>query len=268
MALAHQGLPVPSEDELVTQANMQSEGMDFTELQRLAPQRAAFLALIQKSRPAKPDGPSLLEDLEDFHRESLEGRYYEPFDINSKNFTNIPEGTDEWYDRIADLLKQATQLSSQGDHDWAVKRFYLRFDLIEKMEYGEEIVFADEMGSWMIPIDDKNWIPAYMTSLAATAKPGEFAAKALPVIRRDSGHSFSGAAYSSARRAASKEQKTPGYGQRCPPRRRPSQDDFPDSGPDGRSSPEMSPCSSKATKRFPPAGVSIRRRSAPSSVTR
>jgi ABC-type bacteriocin/lantibiotic exporter with double-glycine peptidase domain len=36
MALADQGLPVPSEDELITQVNMQSEGMDFTELQRLA----------------------------------------------------------------------------------------------------------------------------------------------------------------------------------------------------------------------------------------
>jgi hypothetical protein len=36
MALADQGLPVPTEDELLTEANMQSEGMDFTELQRLA----------------------------------------------------------------------------------------------------------------------------------------------------------------------------------------------------------------------------------------
>ncbi len=91
-------------------------------------QRAVFLDLIQKSRPAKLDGPSLLEDVEDFHRK------------------------------------------------------------------------------WMIPIDDKYWIPAYMKSLAATAKPGEFAAKALPVIRRDSGHSFCGAAYTSARKAANKQQ--------------------------------------------------------------
>jgi hypothetical protein len=169
-------------------------------------QRAVFLDLIQKSRPAKLGGRSLLDDVEEFHRESLEGRYYEPFDINSKNFSNIPEGTDEWCDRVADSLKQAMQLTSQGDHDWAVKCFVLLFDLIEKMESGEEIVFADEMGSWMIPIDEKDWIPAYMTSLAATANPGEFAAKALPVIRRDSGHSFCGKAYTSARKAAKKEQ--------------------------------------------------------------
>ena len=114
-------------------------------------QRAVFLELIQKSRPAKLDGRSLLEDVEEFHRDSLAGRYYEPFDINSKNFTHIPEGTDEWCDRIADLLKQTMQLTSQGDHAWAVKCFDLLFNLLEKMEYGEEIVFADEMGSWMIP---------------------------------------------------------------------------------------------------------------------
>lgn len=36
MALAHQDLAVPSEDDLLTLANMQSEGTNFTELRRLA----------------------------------------------------------------------------------------------------------------------------------------------------------------------------------------------------------------------------------------
>ena len=76
---------------------------------------------------------------------------------------------------------------------------------LQKMEYGEETVFADKMGSWMIPIYKKNWILAYMTSLAATVEPGEFAAKAVPVVRHDSGHSFCGAAYTSARKAANKD---------------------------------------------------------------
>jgi hypothetical protein len=78
-------------------------------------QRAVFLELMQKSRPAKLDGRSLFEDVEEFHSDSLGGRYYEPFDVNSKNFSHIPEGTDEWCDRVADLLKQTMQLTSQGD---------------------------------------------------------------------------------------------------------------------------------------------------------
>jgi hypothetical protein len=105
-------------------------------------------------------------------------------------------------------LKQATQHTSQSDHDWVVKCFNVLFDLIEKMGYGKEIVFAGEMRSWMIPIDEKNWIPAYLTSLAATVEPGGFAAKAITVIKRDSGHSFGGTAYSSARNGANKEQLT------------------------------------------------------------
>ena len=169
-------------------------------------QRTVFLELIQKSRPTKLDGRTLLEDVADFHAESLEGRYYKPFDINSKNFSHIPEETDEWCDRIAGLLKQTMQLTSQGDHDWAVKCFDVLFVLLGKMEEGEEIVFADEMGSWMIPIDDKEWILAYMKSLGATAEPADFAAKALPVIKRDSGQSFSGGAYTAGRKAADKEQ--------------------------------------------------------------
>jgi hypothetical protein len=169
--------------------------------------RAVFTDLVRESRPVKLDGASLLKEVETFHRESLAGKYYAPFMINSKNFTHIPDETDEWCDRIADLLKQASQLTGQGDHLRAVKCFALLFEVIGKMEYGDEIVFADEMGSWMIPIEEKEWIAAYLMSLAATCDPDEFATKALPLIRRDSGQSFHAEAYKSALMAANKDQK-------------------------------------------------------------
>jgi hypothetical protein len=168
--------------------------------------RAVFFDLVRASRPARVDGPSLLKEVQAFHRDSLAGKYYAPFMINSKNYTHIPEETDEWCDRIADLLKQTSKLAGQGDHAWAVKCFDLLFEVLGKMEYGEEIVFADEMGSWMIPIDDKEWIAAYLTSLAATCDPDDFAAKALPLLRRDSGQSFHAGAYKSALKVANKEQ--------------------------------------------------------------
>jgi hypothetical protein len=168
--------------------------------------RAVFLELIQKSRPAKLDGRALLEDVRDFYDDSLAGHYYRPFATNSQNFTHVPDKTDEWCDRIADLLTQAAQLSNQGDHDWAVQCFDLLFDVLGKMEYGEEIVFADEMGSWMIPIRETDWVGPYLTSLAATTRPEEFADKAVPVLRRDSGISFTGEAYKIARAVASQEQ--------------------------------------------------------------
>jgi hypothetical protein len=169
--------------------------------------RAVFFDLVRESRPARVDGAALLGEVQVFHRDSLAGTYYAPFMINSKNFTHIPDETREWCDRIADLLKQTSKLAGQGDHAQAVKCFELLFEVLQKMEYGEEIVFADEMGSWMIPIDDKEWIAAYLTSLAATCDPDGFAAKALPLVRRDSGQSFRAGAYKSALKVANQEQQ-------------------------------------------------------------
>ena len=53
----------------------------------------------------------------------------------------------------------------------------------------------------------KEYIAAYMTSLAATATPEEFTAAALPLIRRDSWRSFTTQAYGSAIRVATEAQR-------------------------------------------------------------
>ena len=46
--------------------------------------------------------------------------------------------------------------------------FGILYELIDAMERGDEIVFAEEVGGWMIPGDEKEYVAAYMTSLAAT----------------------------------------------------------------------------------------------------
>jgi hypothetical protein len=76
------------------------------------------------------------------------------------------------------------------------------------MEDGdEEIVFADELGSWMIPGDEKIFVKAYLKSLSLTSSAEEFAKATLPLIRRDSYSSFANKIYATARRFANKEQK-------------------------------------------------------------
>jgi hypothetical protein len=72
----------------------------------------------------------------------------------------------------------------------------------------DEIVFADELGMWMLPIDKKPCISAYFKSAAAILNPDEYANAVLPVIREDSYSSFCNKAYEKAKRAANKEQKT------------------------------------------------------------
>jgi IS1 family transposase len=50
----------------------------------------------------------------------------------------------------------------------------LLYERIGVIETGDEIVFADELGSWMIPVDERKVIGAYLKSLAATASPERY----------------------------------------------------------------------------------------------
>ena len=102
--------------------------------------------------------------------------YYQSFKINSKNFNHIPAKTEEWFDRLGDLLTETSKLTRQGDHPTAVACFDRLYALIETMEEGDSIVFADEIGSWMIPVEEEEWVTDYLTSLAATPTPDVFAA--------------------------------------------------------------------------------------------
>ena len=171
-------------------------------------QRQDVFGKYARSLPPVPvDGEALLGEIERFHRRSLAGVYYAPFDINSKNWRHVPEETKEWFERLGDLLQASCQLTAQGDHLHAMACFGALYEVIEAMESGDEIVFGDEIGSWMIPGDERQYIAAYMTSLAATATPEEFTAVALPLIRRDNRHSFATQAYASAIGAATEAQK-------------------------------------------------------------
>ncbi len=128
--------------------------------------------------------------------------------MNSKNNRHIPEETAQWFALLGALLKDSTQLTTQEEHAFAVACFDLLYQLIDHMERGKEIVFAEEVGSWMIPGDEKEYRAAYLASLAAVASPASFTATVLPLMKRDSTHSFSGQVYAVALRAANKAQLT------------------------------------------------------------
>ena len=172
-------------------------------------QRRIVFGKMAEKVPASPmDGKKLLKKVKQFHGDSLAGKYYAPFDMNSKNFSHIPEETDEWFEALSDLLENSTRLSKQGEHLLAVQCFMLLYELIDAMDSGREIIFADELGSWMIAGDTKKFVNAYLRSLARVSTPEEFARAAVPLIREDScGGSFVHKVHSTALRVANKEQK-------------------------------------------------------------
>jgi hypothetical protein len=169
--------------------------------------RDVFGKIVLEVLPEPVNGDDLLGQIEDFFRESLSGFYYAPFNINSKNFMNLPEETEQWFEQLGDFLKASMQLTSQSNHLQATICFRELYSLIDKLESGDEIVFGDEIGSWMIPGDEKQYLAAYLTSLAAVSLPEEFTKVTIPLLQRDSGHSLAGQVYTSAQNVANDEQR-------------------------------------------------------------
>src|SRR3954471_23722692 len=71
-------------------------------------QLAVFGELLEKAPPARVDAAMLQEDVAQFERDSLSKCYHQSFNINSKNWNYIPARTREWFDRMGELLKDAS----------------------------------------------------------------------------------------------------------------------------------------------------------------
>ena len=168
--------------------------------------RYIFGDLMKKLKPLKIIAKDVIKESETFYNDSLAGVYYAPFDINSKNFSHIPEETEEWFEKLGDLLQSSAQLTKRKEHSSAVKSFEILYKLIGKMEYGEEIIFADEYGSWMIPGNEREFLGSYISSLAEVKTPEEYTQVVVPLIKRDSHMSFCNKVYSMAVRHSNKEQ--------------------------------------------------------------
>ena len=170
--------------------------------------RVVFADVIQPEVTTSGDGDKLRAEIEKFRRDSLARKYYAPFNVNSKNFMVVPEKTKEWCDRFVGFVLAASRLTISGEHTQAVGCFALLFELVEAVDSGEDIFFAEETGSWMIPTDETAWLNSYLTSLAATCTPEQFTTAVIPIIERDSLHSFAGKVYTAAGKAANPQQKT------------------------------------------------------------
>ena len=121
-----------------------------------------------------------------FYARSLAGDYYAPFDMNSKNFMDMPEETDAWFARLDALLIECTKLSNQGEFHAALEAFEQLYKLIDVFNSGKEIVFADEAGMWMFAGDEKTYYTAYLKAAAHASSSDGFIEKALMVIQEDS----------------------------------------------------------------------------------
>lgn len=149
---------------------------------------------------------ALLKQIVDFHVASLEERYREDFAVNSKNYRDESEGTAKWRRETNRLFDRVITASKSGGAQAVCYAFELLFDLLLRLDDGEDFIFfADEGGSWQIMSDYEKIFPAYFSCLAKVTQPEDYARKACSVIASLAEHADK-KHLESARKAASSEQ--------------------------------------------------------------
>ena len=117
-------------------------------------EREYIFGEINEAIESKSETPKkLYKKIEKFFNQSIDGHYYAPFSISSDNFMDVPDETDEWFTKLSKFLDKTSNLVQQKEYNIANECFIKLYELIEMMMSGENIVYADELGSWMIATD-------------------------------------------------------------------------------------------------------------------
>ncbi len=128
---------------------------------------------------------TVLEEVEEFHTDSLAGLYYEDFEVNSKNFMEQSRGTINWIAEHKRLMKRCIKESSKGEVEEIRQAFEGLFDLLDEVDECRDdiIFFADEAGAWQVGVEWDEVLPCYFKVLAAVVQPREYAEGVMKLVK-------------------------------------------------------------------------------------
>lgn len=120
---------------------------------------------------------SLLTETRNFYQASVRGAYFQSFDVNSKNCTEKSRGTDAFIAEFDRLTRKCVLAVTEGSPESAREPFEVLFSLLHRIDEDPDriVFFADEAGSWQVPVDWRTVLPAYFQGLGRTANGEEFA---------------------------------------------------------------------------------------------
>jgi hypothetical protein len=120
---------------------------------------------------------SLLEEVRSFHAACLRGEYYENFEVNWRNCREHSKGTDAFIAETDRLLARCLQATEASLREQARQAFELLFELLRGIDETPDriVFFADEAGSWQVPIDWGRVLPAYFRCVADGSTSEDFA---------------------------------------------------------------------------------------------
>ena len=152
--------------------------------------------------------PDLLHTIRRFHRESVGGRYYQDFDVNSRNFMEKSRGTETFIAEHSRLIDACLKADRAGEMEIVREGLRLLIDLMVRVDRCEEdiVFFADEAGSWQVGVAWKKVLPVWFRSLAPGADPYDWAEDVIDALNAFAGPDLD-ALLEAARDVASPEQR-------------------------------------------------------------
>jgi hypothetical protein len=156
----------------------------------------------------QPGEASLPDEVDKFCEASLLGDYFDSFDVNSKNCLDQSQGTDAFIAEFDRLIRRCLGAAVGGSLTLAREAFERLFALLRRIDEDPDgvVFFADEAGSWQIPVDWRAVLPVYFRCLAE-GSPGEAFARAVDGAITDFCHYQRPHQLAEAERVANDEQK-------------------------------------------------------------
>jgi hypothetical protein len=120
---------------------------------------------------------SLLTEVEQFCEAARKGKYYESFNVNSRNSTTKSAGTEAFIAELDRLYKRCIREAAARPDRATRDAFERLFELERDVDADPDsiVFFADEAGAWQLYTNWGEVLPAWVRCLAATAEPDEFA---------------------------------------------------------------------------------------------
>jgi len=137
-----------------------------------------------------PMTADLLTDVKRFERASRAGKYYESFEVNSRNYHQKSAGTSLWIAVFRRLLERCVTVVKKDNPIEIRAAMEILFGLLDHIDacHDDVIFMADEGGSWQVGVDWARVLPAWFKVLSITAGPEEFARRVTELLLRHYRH--------------------------------------------------------------------------------
>ena len=139
---------------------------------------------VKQLRPDAPGKKNLLAEVRAFDTASRAGKYYESFNVNSKNFMDQSTGTRAFIAECNRLLDRCVTQASKGDAAEIREAIEIILGVLRYIDecHDDVIFFADEGGSWQVGVDWAKVLPAWFVCLSRTTQPDEYARRVVEVV--------------------------------------------------------------------------------------